>query len=146
MVYRKCRLCNLEANSEEDLIMFVTNSTSKYGKVNECKECNNIHRKIYRETDSRQAASRKSHLKKTYGLTIEEYENMFIEQEGRCAICGSEDSFSSSPHFHVDHCHTTGNVRGLLCGPCNQGLGQFKDNLGSLYSAINYLEQRPLRR
>ena len=139
---RKCKKCGLEANTEEELELFVTaNNGSLYGKTQECKECNSRDGRKYRKLESTQKASRKNHLKKTYGITLEEYDDMFNEQEGRCKICGTTDSQSSSPHFHVDHCHSSGIVRGLLCGPCNQGLGQFKDNIPSLEAAIKYLKE-----
>lgn len=57
-----------------------------------------------------------------YGLTQEQFDKLLATQEGRCAICG--DPFNRTPH--VDHCHTTGRVRGLLCAPCNTGLGVYE--------------------
>lgn len=62
---------------------------------------------------------------------------MFQAQSGRCAIC--HDQFEKRPH--VDHCHTTGTVRGLLCHLCNVGLGAFRDNTKRLQSAIDYLSR-----
>lgn len=76
-----------------------------------------------------------------YGISIERYEQMLAEQNGACAICGSPDNGDKpTDRFHVDHCHTTGIVRGLLCLSCNHGLGKFKDSVESLRSAIRYLE------
>ena len=76
-----------------------------------------------------------------YGISIERYEQMLAEQNGVCAICGSsENGDKSTDRFHVDHCHTTGIVRGLLCLSCNHGLGKFKDSVESLRSAVRYLE------
>lgn len=72
-------------------------------------------------------------LKVKYGLTYEEYEDMLKKQEGRCLICNEISS------LHVDHCHRTNKVRGLLCISCNGGLGMFKDNKQSLAKAIEYL-------
>ena len=60
---------------------------------------------------------------------------MLIEQEKRCVIC------KRNVILRVDHCHTTGKVRGLLCHNCNTGLGQFKDNIDNLKMAIKYLEK-----
>ena len=138
---RKCRKCGFEANREEELKLFVTaNNGSLYGRAQECKECNLRDSKVYRDTKGKDVL-RKSHLKRHYNMTLEDYDEMLQEQEGRCKICGTTETFSNSVHFHVDHCHSSGEVRGLLCGPCNQGLGQFKDNISSLESAIKYLKE-----
>lgn len=76
---------------------------------------------------------------KKYGITLEEYNQMFANQGYRCAICGSDDS-KSKLDFCVDHCHNTGKVRGILCHGCNKGIGYFEDNLNNLESAIKYLQ------
>lgn len=73
---------------------------------------------------------------RAYGLTIETYTQMIEQQENRCAICGKGPKLL----LHVDHCHTSGRVRGLLCRYCNTGLGQFYDNPDFLRAAITYLE------
>ena len=88
----------------------------------------------------RQQQSRKSHLWTTYGMTMDEYNQMFAEQEGCCAICGEHQTELRS-RLCVDHSHTTGKVRGLLCGECNKGLGHFKDNPEALANAISYLKE-----
>ena|ERR1035437_7143192 len=79
-------------------------------------------------------------LRRNYGLTIEEYNDRLKSQEHRCAICGINAS-ALSVALHVDHCHETGIVRGLLCGRCNLGLGQFEDSQSRLELAIKYLEK-----
>ena len=68
------------------------------------------------------------YYKKTYGISLEDYERMLIDQGGKCAICGSLDPRAKREHFAVDHCHTTGKVRGLLCIPCNTAIGQYEIN------------------
>lgn len=83
-------------------------------------------------------ASRKHSLKKNYGITLEFYDKMLSDQGGTCAICGCTPD---AGFLCVDHCHTTGAVRGLLCSPCNRGLGHFVDSTKSLSSAIDYLER-----
>jgi hypothetical protein len=72
-----------------------------------------------------------------YGITIEDYDRMFKEQNGRCAICKTDKPIRE--HFHIDHCHETKKVRGLLCIRCNSGLGSFKDSKKLLWIAMNYL-------
>jgi Recombination endonuclease VII len=78
----------------------------------------------------------RSYLARKYnGMTLEEYEERERAQGGKCAICCREDD------LQVDHCHDTGAVRGLLCGPCNRGLACFEDNPMSLLMASQYLEK-----
>lgn len=81
--------------------------------------------------------SRKTALKK-YGITPEDYDEMYSKQEGKCAICKSHQ-LSLKKKLCVDHCHKTGKVRGLLCNNCNLGLGSFKDDKIILETAIKYL-------
>jgi len=69
-------------------------------------------------------------------LTLREYEDMLDISNNLCAICNKEDL---SKRLAIDHCHTTGKVRGLLCSKCNRGLGYFDDNTGLLKKAISYL-------
>lgn len=82
---------------------------------------------------------------KQYGLTVDQYEAMLIDQSGGCAICGSTDT-----DLHVDHDHSCcpekfrscgSCVRGLLCSSCNNGLGRFKDSPDLLIKASEYVEQ-----
>ena len=73
-------------------------------------------------------------LKSTYGLTLEEWDAMLIRQLACCAICGRQ-----SRDLHVDHCHATGEIRGLLCNSCNNGLGRFADDPERLIAAARYL-------
>lgn len=70
-----------------------------------------------------------------YGITVEEFARMEATQGFTCAIC--PEPLGPSPH--IDHCHTEGHVRGLLCSSCNLGLGHFRDDIEALSSAIRYL-------
>lgn len=70
-----------------------------------------------------------------YGLTVDQVEEMLARQDGACAIC-----HKPLTKFHVDHCHTTGNVRGLLCSPCNRKLS-LVENPDLLASALAYLKR-----
>jgi 5-methylcytosine-specific restriction endonuclease McrA len=79
-------------------------------------------------------------LLKKYGMSEADYQRMLLAQNGKCAICGSTESGTSATTcLAVDHCHKTGAVRGLLCGPCNKGIGHLKDDISLLYAAITYL-------
>lgn len=73
-----------------------------------------------------------------YGITTEEYERMFAEQDGRCAICGTAQG---RDRLHFDHCHLTGTHRKLLCFHCNAGIGHFNDDPERLMCAAQYLLQ-----
>ena len=79
---------------------------------------------------------RNNDLKRKYNITIDEYEIMLINQNMCCAICG--DHFEN---LNVDHNHDTGEIRELLCGNCNKGLGNFQDNINTLVKAIEYLKK-----
>tara|TARA_R100001086_G_scaffold244692_1_gene174766 strand:- start:493 stop:747 length:255 start_codon:yes stop_codon:yes gene_type:complete len=66
---------------------------------------------------------------------------MLRDQRGKCAICGKPECEEKHSVLHVDHCHTTGDVRGLLCRNCNHVLGLMKDDAALLAAAIAYLER-----
>jgi hypothetical protein len=73
-----------------------------------------------------------------HGITIEEYQQMLLNQNNRCAICKTNEP-GGKGRWHIDHCHETNKVRGLLCTVCNTGLGMFKDDPERLQNAISYL-------
>lgn len=82
--------------------------------------------------------SRNANLKNKYGITLSEYNDIFLIQNGKCAIClRHQTEFSRS--FHVDHDHITRRVRGLLCHFCNLMLGGAQDKIFALEKAIQYL-------
>ena len=95
--------------------------------------------KRYRQTPKGKKVRRGVHLKHTYGITLEQYDDMLGSQEYGCAICGSSEP-GGIGRFHVDHDHITGKVRGLLCNKCNLGLAGFRDNIEFLVKAIEYLK------
>lgn len=76
-------------------------------------------------------------LRKTFGLPPEEYDRMLTAQAGICAICSAKPN---GKRLSVDHDHSTGRVRGLLCGLCNFALGAFRDNPDTMAAAIRYLK------
>ena len=82
---------------------------------------------------------RKRDLAARYGMTIEEWDELFIAQGAKCAICGTHNL--GKRQWHTDHCHETGKVRGILCMQCNAMLGFSKDNVTVLNNAIEYLER-----
>lgn len=80
------------------------------------------------------------HLKKKYGITIDEKERLLVAQNFCCAACNSPDP-GGRLGWHVDHDHQTGKVRGILCQKCNVALGHAKDNKTRLRMLVNYLER-----
>lgn len=75
-----------------------------------------------------------------YKITNDIWNEMFSNQNFSCAICKTKEFKGKGSKPHIDHCHKTGKIRGLLCTNCNHGIGQFKDNLELLQEAINYLK------
>jgi hypothetical protein len=88
---------------------------------------------------SQPARSRRYQLKTKYGITEAEFDALLAEQGGGCAICGTTTPRGRGQRFHVDHCHETGKVRGILCSECNTGLGKFRDDPDLLRRALAYL-------
>lgn len=101
------------------------------GRTCYCKPC---HNKRGRESRVRvHGNGREYHLRHRYGIGVADVERILAEQNGKCLICERPDP------EHVDHDHETGKVRGILCFNCNQGLGNFRDEIRSLIRAVNYL-------
>jgi len=84
--------------------------------------------------------NRKSVLKRRYGLSVEQYNKMFNDQNGCCDICGKHQS-ECKQRLQVDHNHTTGAVRGLLCWNCNSMLGKVYEDVTILRNMILYLKK-----
>jgi len=103
---------------------------------NHCKECT---KKRVSATPS--IVKREQALKRMYGITQQDYDVMLAEQNNQCAICGTTEPGGrhTSNYFVVDHCHTTGKVRKLLCHHCNTALGLVGDNIDTLHKMIAYL-------
>ena len=77
-------------------------------------------------------------IKHKFGLLEEEYNKLLLNQNNKCAICNEQ---TIGKYLHVDHCHETNKIRGLLCGNCNRGLGLFKDNPEFTAKATAYLKE-----
>lgn len=114
------------------------------GYKSECKSCrrqynHNIYQRV-KDTPRRRQASRVGALRR-YGLTLEAYEHLAVQQDGRCAICRRVPP--NGKRLHVDHCHETNRVRGLLCIHCNRAIGSLGDNLAGVMRAVRYLQESP---
>lgn len=133
---------------------------SKYGKDNSkknglthrCVECKNREYRKWAKTEKGKNNSKRKYqnnkpkhrnweLKRLFGITLEDYNKMLLEQNEVCAICNQKEMNKKYRTLSVDHCHKTGKVRGLLCSNCNLGIGNMKDNINNLKNAINYLEK-----
>ena len=99
-----------------------------------CKPCLARKKREYYKKNPDKA--RRRNLKTYYGITVEQYDEMVQEQNGCCAACDK-----STDNLVVDHDHSTGKVRGLLCSNCNLALGHFQDDVERIQNAINYLER-----
>lgn len=139
-VNRKCKVCG----EEKPLNQFAKNKICLLGYEHTCRKCA-TQRAILWERTSR--ASRKEiYLKYTYGITLKDYEEMRIKQDSKCKICKQSEvvldkKYGQLRDLSVDHCHTTGKIRGLLCTRCNTAIGSFRDDIDFLKSAIKYLKK-----
>jgi hypothetical protein len=126
-----CPRCQTEKSLDE----FYRDRTRGHldGRSSYCKSCT-----TERQRERRHAGKidyRKYNIKQKYGLSLEELDEMVLLRQNLCEICGS--LFDPVPH--IDHDHETGEIRGLLCSPCNKGLGHFRDNEVLLERAQEYL-------
>lgn len=107
----------------------------RYSSTNGCVHCTK-ERANKRPYEERKRSARRCELKKKYGISTETYEQMLASQGGVCAICHTKPD---GKDLAVDHCHTSGKVRGLLCSNCNTALGLFGDDLERMIRARDYL-------
>lgn len=132
----RCKECSAEVERE------------KYGSDYEFREKKLSSQRIKLRTDPAYRAShmrsqRKWHLKTNYGMTIEDFDSMLASQNGGCAICGTKPIEGiPKTRMVIDHCHKTKAIRGILCDLCNTALGKFKDDVGLLNKAIDYLTRK----
>lgn len=108
-----------------------------------CKPCSNEAARGYRERnpDAYMRADLKCRLKRRYGLSMADYERLGEKQGWVCAICQGPPKDSRA--LHIDHCHDTGAIRGLLCNTCNTGIGGLRDDVALLTRAISYITNPP---
>lgn len=134
---QRCYVCK----ETKSLIEFSADRTRPNGRMSRCKKCNNKRIKEYHKTPRGRARYRRYMLKRSYGLSVEQYEQMIRNQDGLCAICKESPKNKQRKQFYVDHNHETGNIRGLLCGTCNSAIGLMQENPDSLRRAAEYLEK-----
>lgn len=128
--HRKCRMCGIVKLKDRMAIH----------SPGVCKEC--ITRKCARwgaeNPDRWKSQKRDSYLNKMYGISLNGFMALLESQHGMCAICAREIGDGGN-ELHVDHDHKSGRVRGILCGRCNRGIGQFNDDPALLKKALDYL-------
>lgn len=147
---KKCSKCQ----EEKSLDSFCKHRGMKDGHNNNCKECVKKYVAENKETVRKYKSDyyyanrtsiikrdRRNHLKRKYGVTQEWYDEQLKLQDGNCKICGTKDPGKGLKHFHVDHSHETGKVRGLLCHSCNTGIGLFKEDVKLIEKAIEYVNR-----
>jgi hypothetical protein len=140
IVIKSCTKCKIE----KDISNFnFRGGTQKHLYKSRCKECLNDFNqewrkdnpekvRVYRAKDPWTLHKRTKRL----GMTVEEFWNMYESQKGKCVICLQDIAAENSA---IDHNHTTGRIRGILCKSCNRGIGLLKDNSQVLNRASNYL-------
>ena len=101
----------------------------------------NAYNKQWREENKEQdkLVMETARLKRKYNLSRDEYEALLESQNNCCKICGTHGTENTQGKLYVDHCHTTGKVRGLLCMKCNTALGLLDDNKDRITKLLDYL-------
>jgi hypothetical protein len=133
---KNCSKCN----EEKELSEFNKSKNGKFQKRADCKICQRKAAVIRNKITYDSKVKWKRTIKDNFNLTIEDYNNMFENQNGCCLICKRHQT-DFKKRLAVDHCHESGKIRGLLCSSCNTALGLFKDSVDSLTSAIEYLKR-----
>ncbi len=137
-----CCVCNIR----QPFSSFFNYMNKSDGKSYRCKNCDTEARQKWADQNPERSynSARGRQLKHKYGISLLEYEQMLAEQGGKCYLCGATENSTGGErkdwNFAVDHNHTTGKVRGLLCNNCNRGLGLFRDNPELLRKAAEYVE------
>ena len=139
LMHRDCRVCEESKDLYKDFYKARANKDGPSAYAYECKECTKA--RIREDYKRDPAPTRNRHLKRRYNIDLNDY-NVLLEQQGSvCATCGTSEPGGRWGMFAVDHCHTTGKVRGLLCKRCNIALGEVGDNISTLQKMIEYLQK-----
>lgn len=123
-----CSKCNILKTPEE----FYKIKSKKKNKTYPSAYCKSCNRVLYRQNlEYFKLTGRKDHLKRSYNLSLADFEDLKSIQEGKCAICKQEQN------LHVDHDHVTKKTRGLLCRSCNTGIGLLGEDTKDLTKQLN---------
>ncbi len=133
-----CKVCNLAYQHRR----YVADPEPVKARVKRWQQANaeelNAYRRDRRLDPAVKSRERAGHLRRKYGISLAQYDEMLAAQDGACFICNSAPRPPYS--LHVDHDHVTGRIRGLLCFTCNNALGDFNDDPDRLRIATHYLE------
>ena len=120
---------------------YAENREREIARVKEWQQANaerlNAYRRVHNATPERRRKQRDTYYRRTFGISADDVDAMLEAQGGGCAICGERPARLAS--VHVDHCHDTGRIRGLLCLNCNQGIGKLGEDPERLRRAAEYL-------
>jgi hypothetical protein len=130
-------LACITCKQEKPLDCFANDPKRKTGKHPVCRPCDSERKRLDRIKNPHKEKNRKLVL--TFGITYDEYKRLAHVQHGRCAICQIHQN-ELRELLCVDHNHTTGQIRGLLCHHCNRSIGLLKDSVDVLARAIKYLQ------
>jgi hypothetical protein len=140
---KKCTKCDVSKPLDE----FSPYRLSWDKRQSQCRACVRDAQKRFAATpDGKKAVRRwedRSRLKYRYGVSIEDYERRVSLQAGKCAICNRVPTSGRGKRLQIDHDHTTGRFRGLLCHKCNTALGTFGDDLEGVMKVVAYLRRQP---
>jgi hypothetical protein len=136
---KACSACLKELPVDQ----FHKHPTGTFGVRPECKTCRCLRERLRKARPGGKARQRELGLLRNYGLSQEDWSRLFVSQGSRCAICLS-DSPGPGHGWATDHDHKTGKVRGILCNPCNRGLGMFLDSPQVMRVAAQYLTRDQL--
>ncbi len=142
-----CRECERELEASEFYWKTQKETQKVYKHSSLCRACYQLSRRAYQQEYLKNynkpdhcPEKREESRIKSYGLSLKDYDELLETQGGGCAICGSaEPKTKRNGRFCVDHNHETNEVRGLLCAPCNRGLGLFGDDPKVISRAVQYL-------
>lgn len=130
---KRCCMCHFT----KEVAQFCADRNEPDGLLNRCRPCNSSMSSTYHAKNKDKAKNR--WLLHKFNITLTQYTEILARQGGRCAVCHRTNP--EQKYFPVDHKHSTGQVRGILCGTCNVGIGMFYDNPELLRQAAQYLEQ-----
>lgn len=111
-----------------------------------CKECRAAYRREWRRRNQEKSRDQiyEQSIRRRFGIDLSTYQAMLEAQQGRCAICGQEETARNKDgtlrRLQIDHDHETNQIRALLCHGCNHGMGGFRDDIPRIKAAIRYLE------
>lgn len=135
----------IKCGDSKRLDEFYADSRDKTKKQGSCKSCDKKRSREWKEAHPEQhrARLRRNKLQARYGISIEQYDELLLAQDGKCACCGSNTPGGYGTTFRVDHDHTSGAIRGLLCQSCNAGIGFLGDTVEGVTQALAYLQAVP---